>query len=203
MKKTIIASSLAIFLLSGCISTGFGEKSSYVELQKEGQEMMLSSNAGGYSASGVQDLEKVRLVINSTFLVAQPIYERYTETLINTPAIGNYLAATEAVDSKEDKEAIYTALTPSDKKTVDNYLKSSVTKEAMSGMSDVLSVLLENQSTFLTASSGNALLQVDWSDIMAEKDRISHTADQIAYLNSTVVSAYQNYQVVSAFSSAK
>lgn len=203
MKKIIIAVSLTISLLSGCSSMSGGEKRSYTELKKEGQEILLSSNVEGYSASDIQDLEKVRIAVNSVFLIAEPIYERYTEALINTPALGNFMAATEAVDTDEEKRMVYEMLTPEDKEIVDKYLSSSVAQEAMKGLGQVVLVILKNSTLFLQVDTSSVLAQVDFTDLLAEKDRIAHTYDQIAYLDSTLVSAYENYKVVSAFSDAQ
>ena len=203
MKKTILASSLAIALLSGCMMTGTSEHASYKELQKEGQRLMVSSTVEGYSPTGIHRLEIARIAVNSGFLVAQPIYERYTEQLLNTPELGNFLLATEKAETEEEKKAIYDALDPKQKEVVDKYLTSSVAQEAMKGIGKVVLVLLKNSGSFLVANSPSILAEVDWLDLISEKNRIAHTIDQIAYLDETIVSAYDNYQIVSAFANAE
>ena len=203
MKKTILASSLAIALLSGCMMTGTSEHASYKELQKEGERLMLSSSAEGYSPTGVHDLEMVRLAVNSGFLIALPIYERYTEELLNTPELGNFFAATENVETEEEKKAIYDSLSPEGKKIIDDYLSSSVVQEMMKGIGEVVGVLLKNSASFLAVNSPSVLAEVDWTDLIGEKNRIAHTYDQIAYLDETIVSAYHNHQIISAFVNAE
>jgi len=203
MKKTLLAVTLTASLLSGCSTIMGSETRSYNELKIDGQALLLTSNEEGYSASGVQDLEKIRLGVNSAFLIAQPMYERYTERLINTPELGNYMAATEAVESEKEKKAIYDALSIETKKKVDAYLNSSMTQEAMKSATEVVKVLLKNSTAFLTVNTTSILTQVDFTDLRAEKARIAHTTDQLVYLDTTLVSAYQNYKVISAFSNAQ
>ena len=203
MKKTILAVALAASMVSGCSLIPGNEAHSYAELQAEGQALLLASNEEGYSASGIQDLEKIRLGVNSVFLIAEPIYERYTETLMNTTELGQFMAATEAADSEENKKAVYDNLTPEAKAKVDDFLNSSMAKEIMAGLGDVVPVLLKNSAVFLEVNSASILTQVDFGDLKAEKDRFAHTYDQLAYLDTTLVSAYKNYQVVSAFSTAE
>jgi hypothetical protein len=203
MKKTFLAITLAASLLSGCSMIAGNETRSYTELKAEGQELLLTSNEEGYSASGIQDLEKIRLGVNSVFLIAAPIYERYTNTLLNTPELNNFMAATEAAESEEEKKAIYDALPREAKDKVDAYLNSSMTKEIMAGLGEAVPVLLKSSAAFLQTNTASILTQVDFSDLSAEKARIAHTYDQLAYLDTTLVSAYQNYKVVSAFSNAQ
>ena len=47
------------------------------------------------------------------------------------------------------------------------------------------------------------MVNLDYKTILAEKDKLALTADQILYLNETVISAYNNYRIVSAFRSAE
>lgn len=203
MKKTILAVALAASMVSGCSSIMGNETRSYAELKTEGQTLLLASNEEGYSPSGILDLEKTRLSINSVFLIAEPIYERYTETLMNTPEIGNFMAATEAAETEAEKKAIYDSLTPEAKSKVDEYVNSSMAKEIMNGAAEAAKVILTNSTLFLQVNTASILKQVDFTDLIAEKNRISHTYDQLAYLDSTLVSAYKNYQVISAFSNAQ
>ncbi len=202
MKKTILAATLAASLLSGCSMMG-SEGHSYEELKKEGQALLLASNGDGYSPSNIKNLEVARLGVNSVFLVAEPMYERYTETLLSAPKVSNFMAATEAAESEEDKKAIYDALSEEDKIIVNEYLNSSLTKEAMKGAKEVANVIKNNSEVFLALDTKSLLSQVSFANLAAEKGHISHTKDQLAYLDATLVSAYQNYKVVSAFSNAQ
>lgn len=203
MKKTFLSITLAASLLSGCSMIAGNETRSYTELKAEGQELLLTSNEKGYSASGIQDFEKIRLGVNSVFLISEPIYERYTDTLLNTPELGNFMAATEAAGSEEDKKAIYDALSKETKEKVDAYLNSSMAKEIMAGLGEAVPVLLKNSAALLQTNTVSILAQVDFTDLRAEKARIAHTYNQLTYLDTTLVSAYQNYKIVSAFSNAQ
>lgn len=203
MKKTILAVALAASMVSGCSMIAGKETRSYAELQTEGQALLLASNEEGYSASGIQDLEKIRLGVNSVFLIAEPMYERYTEKLINTPELGNFMAATEAAESEEEKKAIYDALTPEMKVKVDKYVNSSVMKDVMKSAGEVAKVILKNSAVFLEMNTTSILTQIDFTDLMAERERIAHTYNQLAYLDTTLVSAYENYRIISAFSNAQ
>lgn len=203
MKKTFLSITLAASLLSGCSMIAGNETQSYKSLQAEGQELLLTSNEQGYSVSGIQDLEKIRLGVNSIFLISVPIYERYTDTLVNTTVLGNFMAATEAAKTEEEKKAIYGALPKEAKDKVDAYLDSSMTKEIMAGLGEAMPVVLKSSAAFLQKNTTSILTEVDFTDLRAEKARLDHTYDQLAYLDTTLISAYQNYKVVSAFSNAQ
>ena len=203
MKKTILAVTLAASLLSGCSAIMGNEARSYDELKAEGQALLLASNEEGYSPSNIKSLEVARLGVNSVFLIAEPVYERYIETLLTTPEVGNFMAATEAAESEEEKKAIYDALSDENKIIIHEYLNSSLTKEAMKGAKEVTGVIKKNSAAFLALDTKSLLSQVSFADLATEKGHITHTKDQLAYLDTTLVSAYQNYKVVSAFSNAQ
>ncbi len=203
MKKTLLAMALAVSMVSGCSMIGGSDQVSYEELQKEGNVLLEQSNEAGYKASNVQELEAIRLLVNSAFLASKPAYERYTEELLKTPELGNYFAAVEAVDSEEEKRAIYDGLPSEQKKIVDDFNKSSIGNEIMSGLKDASLVVLKNSAVFLETDTTSMLADIDFSKLMDEKDAVSFTAEQVTYLDKTVVSAYKNYKQVSAFSNSK
>lgn len=203
MKKTLLAMALAVSMVSGCSMISGSDQVSYEELQKEGNVLLEQSNEAGYKASNVQELEAIRLLVNSAFLASKPAYERYTEELLKTPELGNYFAAVEAVDSEEEKRAIYDGLPSEQKKIVDDFNKSSIGNEIMSGLKDASLVVLKNSAVFLEADTTSMLADIDFSKLMDEKDAVSFTAEQVTYLDKTVVSAYKNYKQVSAFSNSK
>ncbi|MEZ8194276.1 MULTISPECIES: hypothetical protein [Vibrio] len=206
MKKTIIASLLSTLMLSGCISTG-GESAdeplSYDVLREKGSELAISSDDSHYEPSTVVEVETVRLAVNTAFLAAKPAYERYTEELIATPALGNFFAATEAASTDEEKKAIYDALSPKNKATVDKFLASSMFSEIMSGLGDAAKPALKSVAMMTTINASDALQNVGFLNLINEKDKFSHTTDQVLYLNDSVISAYNNYKVVSSFNTAK
>lgn len=203
MKKTLLAIVVATSIISGCAGIGSQDTVSYEELRKDGAELMVNSEAGKYQPSLIKEMEVARLAINSAFLASKPVYERYTEELMNTAELGNFFAATEAADSEEDKRAIYDALPAESKVKVDDFLASSVTKEMMKGLGDAAETALVNIAVFNDMDTKEMLTGVEFSRLLDEKDLLSHTLDQVSYINSTVVSAYKNYKQVSAFKAAQ
>jgi len=221
MKKTILAATVFASLLSGCITTG--EPASYVELQAQGQELYLESASQGttyvattlegseedrtidegYQTSQIPELEKIRTVVNATFLTAKPVYERFSEEMIHNTVVGNYFAAIDAADNDEEIATVNAALSAEDKKIIAEFKESSVSKELLMGLKDVAAVVLENSAAFAQIDTMALLTSVDFSEVMTEKDLLGHTTDQILYMNDTVVSAYSNYQVISAMSNAE
>jgi len=221
MKKTILAATVFASLLSGCMTTG--GQASYADLQKEGVELYQGSAIvgtpyeftkedgtkiegkveTGYQVSNVAELEVIRTVINATFLTALPVYERFSTEMMNNTEVGQYFAAVEAADTEEDKSQVFENLSEADKQKVKDFENSSVSQELLSGLGDVALVVLKNSAAFAEIDTAALISNVDFSELMTEKDRVSHTADQILYMNDTVVSAYQNYQVISAMSNAE
>ncbi|KLV07066.1 hypothetical protein ABT56_05755 [Photobacterium aquae] len=202
MKKTLLAVALVASLGSGCSMLNKSDTVNYDALRKDGAELMTKANAEGYQPSNVKQLEVVRFTVNTAFLAAKPTYERYIDELKSTPVLGNYFAATEAVETEEEKRAIYDALPADQKKVVDNFMKSSMSEEMMSGLGEAAKVALENSSHFLALDSTDMLSGIDFTQLLTEKENVSFTIDQISYLNATVISAYNNYKTVSAFSRA-
>ncbi|KAB2825758.1 MULTISPECIES: hypothetical protein [Aliivibrio] len=214
MKKTVLAMVLAATMVSGCSMIGGSETTSYADLRAEGDALYAESKPAvrddegkiieeGYQVSDVAQLEAIRLLVNSAFLSAKPAYERYTDELLATPELGNYFSAVEAKDTEEEKRAVYDSLSDEMKVKVDDFNKSSVSDEIMSGLKDAALVALENSAVFLKADTTAMLSDVDFSKLMDEKDAVSLTAEQVIYLDKTVVSAYENYKIISAFSSAQ
>lgn len=221
MKKTILAATIFTSLLSGCITTG--DQASYAELQAQGQELYLESASQGttyvvttgkgseedrtvdtgYQTSQIPELEKIRTVVNATFLTAKPVYERFSEEMINNTVVGNYFAAIDAADNDEEIAAVNAALSAKDKKIIADFQESSVGKELLVGLKDVAVVVLENSAAFAQVDTMALIASVDFSEIMTEKELLGHTTDQILYMNDTVVSAYNNYQVISAMDNAE
>jgi len=221
MKKTILAVTIFASLLSGCMTTG--GQASYADLQAEGQELYLESAVvgtpyvittaegneekrtveSGYQESNIAELETMRTVINATFLTAKPVYERFSEEMINSPAVGSYFAAIDNAENDEEIAAINAALSPEDKKIIDDFKASSVSEELLAGLKDVALVVLKNSTEFAQMNTASLISSVDFSELMTEKDRLAHTTDQLLYMNDTVVSAYNNYQTISAMNNAE
>lgn len=194
---------LAASMVSGCSMIGGQETVSYEDLKHEGAELAVRSNGDNYVPSVVKEAEVARIAVNTAFLASKPAYERYTEELLATPALGNYFSAVEAVDSEEEKRAIYDSLTEEDKKVVDNYMASSVFSEVIEGLKDAALPATKSVVTFMAMDQTDLLDGVEFSALLTEKDKFALTAEQALYINETVVSAYENYQIISAFSAAK
>ncbi|CAH6977053.1 conserved exported hypothetical protein [Vibrio chagasii] len=203
MKKTLLTMVLAASMVSGCSMIGGQETVSYEDLKHEGAELAVRSNGDNYVPSVVKEAEIARIAVNTAFLASKPAYERYTEELLATPALGNYFSAVEAVDSEEEKRAIYDSLTEEDKKVVDNYMASSVFSEVIEGLKDAALPATKSVVTFMAMDQTDLLDGVEFSALLTEKDKFALTAEQALYINETVVSAYENYQIISAFSAAK
>lgn len=202
MKKTLFAVVLAASMVSGC--SMFGQETlSYSELTQQGSELAIRSNGENYVPSVVKEAEIARIAVNTAFHASKPAYERYTESLLAEPAVNNYFAAVEAVDSEEEKRAIYDSLTAEDKKLVDEFTSSPVFDGVMEGLKNAAEPALKSILLFTSMDSSSLLKGVEFAALLTEKEKIALTAEQVLYMSNTVVSAYENYQIISAFNSAE
>lgn len=205
MKKTLLASLFSISLLSGCstLSGDDGQPVSFEEMKTVGTELAINSDSQHYEPSAIPELETVRISVNTAFLAAKPAYEKYVNEMIATPVLGNFFSATEAASTEQEKQAIYDALSPKDKATVDEFLASSMFDEVVGGLKDAAIPAAKSVGMMLMVDSSELLSQVAWLELLDEKNKLSLTTDQISYLNDSVISAYTNYQKISAFKAAK
>lgn len=202
MKKILLSAVIATSLLTGCASNG-GSAVSYADLQAQGSELLAGAQVNSYAPSTVKELEVARTLINTAFLAAKPAYEQFTAAMQKDAVIGNYFAAVEAVKTEEEKKAIYDALAPEDKKAIDAFNNSEMSKQVFAGLGEASLVALKNLAVFEALDTAGLLKSVEFSMLMQEKDKLAFTTKQVAYLNDTVVSAYKNHQIVSAFRSAE
>ncbi len=200
MKKRLLSLAAIAAITVGCSSTPSSVP--YAELEVEGDKIYARSVSGAYVPSTIEDVEIVRTAINAVFVMAKPVYENYVSNLMNEPALNNYFSAVEAAQSEEDKRAIYNMLSDQDRKTVDDFNESNLGQEIGENLLDISSIALENIMLFDQMDTGS-MLNLDYKTILAEKDKLALTSDQILYLNETVISAYNNYRIVSAFRSAE
>lgn len=209
MKKTLLAAFFAATMASGCSMVGGADTVSYEELKTTGADLVIRSmpatkdNKDGYQMSLVQELEIARVTVNTVFLAAQPAYEEYTKQIQATATLGNFFSAVEAAESEEDKQAIFDALSPEQKAEVKDLMDSSVMSEMMEGLKKSKEPILNAIIVFQAIDTKSLISGLEFQIMLAEKDKIELTIEQIAYLNSTVVSAYNNYQIVSAFTNAQ
>lgn len=78
-----------------------------------------------------------------------------------------------------------------------------MSKQVFAGLGEASLVALQNLAVFEALDTTGLLKSVEFSMLMQEKDKLAFTTKQVAYLNDTVVSAYKNHQIVSAFRSAE
>ena len=200
MKKLVAAAVVAI-LATGC--AGNGAKSvSYDKLVAQGGELYSKSDSKAYEPSSVGSIEIARTAVNTAFLAAKPAYEEYTKQLKNDTALSTYFAAVEAQETEEEKRAVYDALSDETRKVVDDYNNSAMGKKVMAGLAEAAVLAMKNTSAFEKLDTAELLKNIDFSQIMSEKSKLSLTKDQVEYLNDTVISAYNNMKVVSTFSKA-
>ena len=205
MKKSILTVFVAAALTTGCATSGSSEAVSYNTLQTKGQELYTQSvvDGGTYEPSLIEDVEIIRTAVNTAFLAAKPAYENYVSQLMNEPVLGNYFSAVEAAESDEDKRSVYDALTMEDRKVIDDFNSSTMGNEIMGSLGDAAKVALKNIAMFKSMNTSDMISGVGFKELMSEKNKLALTVEQIDYLNDTIISAYTNYQVVSAFRSAQ
>jgi len=209
MKKTLLAVALAATMASGCSMISGADAVSYDELKVTGAELVTRSmpvteeNKDGYQMSVVQELEIARVTVNTVFLAAQPAYEEYTKQIQATATLGNFFSAVEAAESEEDKQAIFDALSPEQQAEVKDLMNSSVMSETMEGLKKSKEPILNAIIIFQAIDTKSLISGLEFEVMLTEKDKIELTADQLAYLDSTIVSAYNNYQTVSAFTNSQ
>lgn len=194
---------VAASIMSGCASTSGSDTISYSDLKAQGAELYQSSNSKNYKASTVKQVETIRLVVNTAFLAAQPVYEEYIAQIQSEPAVNNYFAAVEALDSEVEKKAVYDKLTAEQKKTIDDFNNSAMTKKIMSALGEAALTAMSSAEQFKAVDTTSLLSGVSFSNMLDEKDKLGLTLDQILYLNDTVISAYDNYKIISAFRNAQ
>ena len=211
MNKKIVVTLLSTLLASGCSVLGGDDTVSYKDLKQEGNDLYKRSivvntstgDSGSYVPSVIPDVEIVRTTINTLFLTAKPTYEEYINKIMTEPSLNNYFSAVESVETDEEKRAIYDALTVENKKLVDDFNNSSMTKEIMSNLGDASITALNSFSQFKQIDTTSLLASLDFKDMLSEKDKLALTLGQMSYLNDSIISAYDNYKIISAFRQAQ
>lgn len=203
MKKVALAVSVAMALMTGCASNS-GESVSHKDLVARGVEIYTHSTTDAYQASAVKEIEIARSAINTAFLMGKPAYEGYYQEATKSAGIQSYMAAVnDAGGSKEKAKEIYDALTPEQKKVVKDFYTGEKNKQIMEGLRKAAEVALKNITEFQNLDTAALLKQVDFSQMMAEKDKLALTADQISYLQDTVVPTWNLYQQISGLGKAE
>lgn len=190
-------------LTTGCASTSDTSTVSYDDLKAQGNSLFADSVKGAYSPSKVQELEIGRAIVNTAFLTAKPLYEGYIAQIQNEPTVNSYFSAVEAVESEEEKKAIYDALSEPQKKIIDDFNNSEMTKTVMMELGKAVLTATQSLAKFKAIDTTSLIASVDFADMMSEKSKLGLTLDQVVYLNDSVISAYDNYQIISAFRNAQ
>ncbi|WP_076410392.1 hypothetical protein [Shewanella sp. UCD-KL12] len=203
MKKSLLTMLVIAGLTTGCASTSDTSTVSYDDLKAQGNSLFADSVKGAYSPSKVQELEIGRAIVNTAFLTAKPLYEGYIAQIQNEPTVNSYFSAVEAVESEEEKKAIYDALSEPQKKIIDDFNNSEMTKTVMMELGKAVLTATQSLAKFKAIDTTSLIASVDFADMMSEKSKLGLTLDQVVYLNDSVISAYDNYQIISAFRNAQ
>ncbi|MEC4725027.1 hypothetical protein HWQ46_05600 [Shewanella sp. D64] len=202
MKKSLATMIVIAGLTTGCASTSGSSTVSYNDLKAQGNSLYADSKKEAYKPSKIQELEVGRTIVNTAFLTAKPLYEEYILQIQSEPVVNNYFGAVEAAKSEEEKQAIYDAL--GDNQTIiDDFNNSEMTKKVMVGLGEAVVIATKSLVQFKTIDTTSLISSVDFTDMMSEKSNLGLTLDQITYLNDSVISAYDNYQIISAFRNAQ
>lgn len=195
MKRSLLAAALAVSFISGCVSTS---APTFDDLKSTGSELASTE----YKASSVSDVEKIRQIVNRTFIAAKPVYENYVDTLLAESDVSNYVSAVRNAESEEEAAKLYESLTPEQKQKVDRVINSEQMKEIFLSLGKL--ALETNQITdvFGSMDKTSFLTELDFSNLVTEKDNLSFTMSQLDYLNDTIASAYKNHQIMARFSSS-
>lgn len=189
MKKTILAAAMALSMISGCSLIGASEKTPD-ELLVAVQEI----SAQQYTISKVASLEQTRMAINTLSAEAQPVYADYVNHLNSNADAKQIQAGLSMQKTDEDKAVFLESLTDEERTAYtdfvnDEYMTAVYKKAAIVGLEVV------TQSAAFSQIDTTALLgSVDFSDMLQEGNNVDLTVDQLALLNDTIYSLYQEYQ---------
>ncbi|MFK0570247.1 hypothetical protein [Endozoicomonas sp.] len=201
MKKNFIALAIAASLMTGCASTGSSnltDAEQYAADLEQGKELYSQSIKGSYQPSVVDDVEIVRTAVNAAFLVAKPAYEDYSREVNNYREVQTYLKFIEEADTEEAKKKAFDVLTAEQQQVISGFVNNSKTQEIVKGLGEAAQVALKNIALFKGVDTTALMKQVSFKDMMAEKDKLALTGNQIAYLSNTVVKSYNSYRQIKA-----
>jgi len=196
MKKTIISASLAVALLSGCMSTGDSESVSVVEVNQRAEVIL----ADKYEHSSVPALEQARLPINSLFNESVPILNDYIARTKAFEEGAQLQSALNMQETEEERLALLKKYEESkdagEKKMYQDYI-AMINDEHMTDIyKRIGSVSLElaEQVLLFSQIDQTALwTNVAWSELADEKTKLALTVDQIDILTDSFVALNDEY----------
>ena len=194
MNKTIIAASLALALLSGCVSTG--ETMSVTDINERAEVIQTAT----YEKSAVMGLEEVRLPINSLFNASVPILNDYIEGTKAFEEGAQLQAATNMQETEEDRLALLEKYKNSDdvaeQKMYQNYISMMNDEHMQSIYKRIQTVALEigiQVITFSQIDQTTLWTNIDYLKIMDEKDKLTMTMDQLDILTDSFITLNDEY----------
>lgn len=194
MKKTMIAASIAISLLSGCVSTG--EAVSVAEINERATVVQTEQ----YETSAVTGLEQVRLPINSLFNESVPILNDYIEGTKAFEEGAQFQGALNLQETEEERLALL-----EEYKNSEDAGKQRVYQDYIAMMNDdhmqsiykrigtITTELAVQVAIFAQIDQTTLWTDIDWSEVLDEKDKLAMTVDQIDILTDSFVTLNDEY----------
>ncbi|WP_017220511.1 hypothetical protein [Moritella dasanensis] len=189
MKKTILAAAIALSMISGCSMMGASEQTPD-ELLVAVQEV----SSQEYTASKIAPLEQTRMAVNTLSAEAQPVYADYVNHLNSNDDAKQIQAGLSMQETEEDKAAFWATLSKEEQAAYtdfvnDEYMTAVYKKAAVVGLE------IAAQTAAFSQLDTKALMgNLDFSDMGQEASNVDLTVDQLALLNDTIYSLYQEYQ---------
>jgi len=189
MKKTILAAAIALSMISGCSMMGASEQTPD-ELLVAVQEI----SSQEYTTSKIALLEQTRMAVNTLSAEAQPVYADYVNHLNSNDDAKQIQAGLSMQETEEDKAAFWATLPKEEQAAYtdfvnDEYMTAVYKKAAAVGLE------IAAQTAAFSQLDTKALMgNLDFSDMGQEVSNVDLTVDQLALLNDTVYSLYQEYQ---------
>jgi hypothetical protein len=184
MKKTILAASLAVALLSGCMTTSDPVTVAELNVRAEAVQSLQ------YEKSAVSGLEQVRLPINSLFNQSVPILNDYIAGQEAFAEGSQLQASLSFAETEEERLAMLEEYKNSEdaaKKSMHDDYIAMINDDHMESIYKrigVVSLEIAAQALLFAQMDQVALwTDIDFSEIMNEKDKLAVTLDQLDILN--------------------
>ena len=199
MKKELLALSVAALVVSGCTNHS-GSNFAYDSQNDNGPQIVMPTQESitqqAYQPSDITDIETVRSGVNSAFLIAQPVYEQFLTHLNTEPALGDYFSSVGSAKTEDEKQAAFDLLSAENRTALSAFMNSEASKQVIAKLVDAAKTAMVNIAQFQALDTASLMTDVGVLELINEKDKLAQTVDQVDYLNSTVISAYNNYTQV-------
>ncbi|WP_263079837.1 hypothetical protein [Endozoicomonas sp. Mp262] len=190
-----------MLLTAGCSSQS-GTTLSYNSPEKDNgfQAFMPVKEAGvtdkAYQPSDISEIEKVRSGINTAFIAAQPVYEQFLTHLKTEPALGDYFSSVHSATTETEKQNAFELLSSENQSALIQFISSEASQQIMAGLVQAAKTAMANIDLFQALDTQSLMSNVGLMELISEKDKLAQTVNQIDYLNSTVISAYNDYSQI-------